>query len=48
MKEIFGEYGSMVLAAAGTFALLMVFRRSLIAPEGLLAQMISYWGNGGC
>ncbi len=48
MKEIFGEYGSMALAAAASFALFLIFRSSLISPDGLLAQMIAYWGNGGC
>ncbi len=48
MKEIMGEYGSMLLAAAATFALLALFRSILLSGDGMLAQMIAYWGNGGC
>lgn len=48
MKEIFEEYGGMMLAAAGTAALLLILRESMLSADGLLAQMISLWGNGGC
>ncbi len=48
MKEIFEEYGAMILAAVGSLALLNVVREPLFAADGLLATMIALWGNGGC
>lgn len=48
MSEILQEYGGMIIAAAGTFALLAVLGNCLFADDGLLGQLIVVWGNGGC
>lgn len=47
MSEMIQEYGGMILAAAGTFALLGVLGTILFAQDGLLVRMIDIWGNGG-
>lgn len=48
MSEVIEQYGGMILAAAGTFALLGVLGNCLFAGDGLLGQLIVVWGNGGC
>ena len=48
MSEVIEEYGGMILAAAGTLALFGVLGKCMFAQDGLLAQMILAWGNGGC
>ena len=48
MNQFFKEYGGMIIAIAGTLAFLAVFGQSMMSQEGDFAQMLSYWGNGGC
>ena len=48
MGEVIKEYGGMLLAAVGTFLLLGILGYMFFAEDGLAAQMISAWENGGC
>ena len=47
MKEVLIEYGGMILAMAGTAALLTILNNSLFSENGLLAQLILFWESGG-
>lgn len=48
MREIMKEYGGMILSVVGTFVLLGVLGAEFLAEDGLVAQLVSIWGNGGC
>lgn len=48
MQQVIREYGSAVLAAAGACLFFGVLGGMLLSDDGLLAQMILLWGNGGC
>lgn len=48
MKEVIREYGSAVVAAVGAFLLFSILGQMVFSPDGLLAQMVQVWGNGGC
>lgn len=48
MREVFEEYGAMVLSVVGTFALFLVVKEYLFVSDSLFAQLIFLWGNGGC
>jgi hypothetical protein len=37
----------MMVAAAGTFAMFLLFRRILLSPSGELAQLVLLLGKGG-
>ena len=47
MSEIIREYGGFLLAAAGTFAILGILGETIFAQDGMLAELIRYWGIGG-
>jgi hypothetical protein len=47
VNQFFKEYGGMILAAAGTFVMFLLFRRMLLSPSGELAQLVLLWGKGG-
>lgn len=48
MQQVIREYGTAVLGAVGATLLLAVIGKLLLSSEGILAQMILLWGNGGC
>lgn len=48
MHEVMSEYGGMILSTVGTIVLLGVLGYECFAADGLLAQLVSIWGNGGC
>lgn len=48
MKEVIREYGSAAIAAVSAFLLFAIIGRLLFDSNGLLAQMVQLWGNGGC
>ena len=48
MQQVIREYGSAMLAAFAVFLFLGVLGGMLLSKGGLLAQMILFWGNGGC
>jgi hypothetical protein len=48
MAEVIREYGSAILAAVGGILLFGLIGQLFLSPDGLLAQMIQIWGNGGC
>jgi hypothetical protein len=47
MTEVFKEYGSTILAAAGGILLFAMIGDLLLADNGVVVQMVSIWGNGG-
>ncbi len=47
MKEIFRQYGGIMIAACATAAFLVLMGNIFMAQGGMLARMISVWGNGG-
>lgn len=48
MQQVIREYGTAVLGAVGATLLLAAIGKLLLSSEGILAQMILLWGNGGC
>jgi hypothetical protein len=48
MAEVIREYGAAVLAAVGGLLLFGIIGKLFLAQDGILAQMIQVWGNGGC
>jgi hypothetical protein len=47
VNQFFQQYGGMILAAAGTFVMFLLFRRIFLSPSGELAQIILLLGKGG-
>lgn len=47
MKQVFREYGGMMIAACATGAFIVLIGNVLLAQGGLLAQLINLFGNGG-
>jgi hypothetical protein len=47
MAEVFKEYGSTILAAVGGILLFGMIGDLLLSDSGVVAQMVSIWGNGG-
>jgi hypothetical protein len=47
VNQFFKEYGEMILAAAGAFAMFLLFRRMLLSPSGELAQLVLLLEKGG-
>ena len=48
MTEVIREYGAAIIAALGGILLLAVLGQLFFSGQGMLAQMIAAWGNGGC
>ena len=46
MKEIFKEYGSMVISIVTTVVFLVIIGRIFLAKEGLMSMMIYLWCTG--
>jgi hypothetical protein len=47
MSEVIKEYGSAILAAVGGILLFGIIGELLLSDSGVVAQMVSIWGNGG-
>jgi hypothetical protein len=47
MNQFFQEYGEMILASAGAFLILLLFRRMLLSPSGEFAQLVLLLEEGG-
>lgn len=45
MKEVFRQYGGVLIAAAATSAFLVLMGNIVLAQGGMLAQLINIWGN---
>lgn len=45
MKEVFRQYGGVLIAAAATSAFLVLMGDIVLAQGGMLAQLINIWGN---
>ena len=48
MAAVVKEYGSAVLAAVGGVVFFGTLGQFLLSRQGLIMQMIEFWGNGGC
>jgi hypothetical protein len=48
MAEVIREYGTAIVTAAGGILLFGIIGELLLSHDGILAQMIWIWGNGGC
>jgi hypothetical protein len=48
MAEIIREYGAAALAAVGGVLFLGTVGQLLLSGQGILLQLVSIWGNGGC
>jgi hypothetical protein len=48
MTDVIREYGGVILAVAGGILLFSIIGQIFLSHEGILAQMIQVWGNGGC
>ena len=44
MKEVFRQYGGVLIAAAAS-AFLVLMGNIVLAQGGMLAQLINIWGN---
>jgi hypothetical protein len=47
MNQFFQEYGGMILAYAGAFLILLLFRRVFLSPSGEFAQLVLLLEEGG-
>lgn len=47
MKEIFRQYGGMLISAGATGAFLVLMGNIILSNSGMLANLINIWGNGG-
>lgn len=47
MKQVFREYGGMMIAACATGTFIVLIGNVLLAQGGLLAQLINLCCNGG-
>ena len=45
MKEVFRQYGGVLIAAAATSAFLVLMGNIVLAQGGMLAQLINIWGS---
>lgn len=45
MKEVFRQYGGVLIAAKYTSAFLVLMGNIVLAQGGMLAQLINIWGN---
>ena len=45
LKEVFRQYGGVLIAAAATSAFLVLMGNIVLAQGGMLAQLINIWGN---
>lgn len=45
MKEVFRQYGGVLIAAAATSAFLVLMGNIVLAQGGMLAQLINIWGE---
>lgn len=45
MKEVFRQYGGVLIAAVATSAFLVLMGNIVLAQGGMLAQLINIWGN---
>lgn len=45
MKEVFRQYGGVLIAAAATSAFLVLMGNIVLAQGGMLARLIDIWGN---
>lgn len=48
MSEIISEYGGMAIATIATICFLALIVALLFSPNGMMAELIFLWGNGGC
>lgn len=47
MREIMKEYGEMIISVAGAIGLFGALGQIFFSESGLIAQLVSVWGNGG-
>ncbi len=47
MKEVFREYGGMIVAAMSTTSFLIIMGCIFFSQGGVFCRMISLWGNSG-
>lgn len=45
MKEIFRQYGGIMIAACATGAFLVLMGSIFLSQGGMLSRMIEVWGN---
>lgn len=45
MRELFRQYGGMLIAAAATSTFIVLIGSILLAQGGMLSKVIELWGN---
>ena len=48
MKNIFEEYGDMILSVIASVVLMAVYGEMFLNPGSVFSKLIQMWGNGGC